>query len=49
LARAAPVLTHLDDSSAILPLLEEALQLPVGLLSTGAGAADKVWRNSKTP
>lgn len=39
-----PVLTCLDDVNSIPPLLEDVLQLPVGLVSTGAAAADKVWR-----
>ncbi len=49
LMHAEPVLTRLNDAGAILPMLEAELQLPVSLVSTGAGAADKVWRTSTLP
>lgn len=45
LTRVQPVLTPLDDSGAVVSWLEDALQLPVGLVSTGPGAADKAWRS----
>lgn len=43
LQRARPCLTPLDDPTALIARIEEHLKLPVGLLSTGSSARNKLW------